>query len=62
MFMRITGLSLATGIALALLVVNLPNQGAVAAAAGLLTIAGAAMFVGVVALFLLYTSRSSGNA
>ena len=62
MFMRITGLSLATGIALALLVVNLPNQGAVAAAAGLLTIAGAAMFVGVVALFLLYTSRSSESA
>jgi hypothetical protein len=56
-FMRITGLSLATGIALALLVVNLPNQGEVVSAAGLLTIAGAAMFVGVVALFLLYTSR-----
>lgn len=58
-FMRITGLSLAAGVALALLVVHLPNQGAVASAAGLLTIAGAAMFVGVVALFLLYTSRWS---
>jgi hypothetical protein len=57
MFMRITGLSLAAGIALALLIVNLPNQGAVAIGAGLLTIAGAAMFVGAVALFLLYTSR-----
>ena len=53
-FLRITGLSLAAGVALALLVVNLPNQGAVASAAGLLTIAGAGLFVGC----LLYTSPS----
>jgi hypothetical protein len=56
-FLRITGLSLGAGMALALLVVNLPQQGAAASAAGLLTIAGAGLFVGVVALFLLYTSR-----
>ncbi|MBI3329946.1 MAG: hypothetical protein HYZ81_24965 [Nitrospinae bacterium] len=58
-FMRITGLSLAAGVTLALLVVNLPNQDAVAAAAGLLTIAGAGMFVALVALLLLYTSRNT---
>ncbi len=56
-FMRVSSLSLAAGVALALLVVNLPTQGAIAAAAGLLTIAGAGLFVGVVALLLLYTSR-----
>lgn len=56
-FMRLTGLSLVAGIALALLVVNLPSQGEVAAAAGLLTIAGAGLFVGVLALLLHYTSR-----
>jgi len=56
-FMRISGLSLAAGVALALLVVNLPTQGSIAAAAGLLTIAGAGLFVGLVALLLLYTSR-----
>jgi hypothetical protein len=60
-FMRITGLSLAAGAALALLVVNLPNRGAGAPAAGLLTIAGAAMFMGVMALLLLYTSRWPEN-
>jgi hypothetical protein len=58
-FMRISGLSLAAGVALALLIINLPSQGAMASAAGLLTIGGAAMFVGAVALFLLYTSRWS---
>ncbi len=56
-FMRLTGLSLMAGIALALLVVNLPTQGEIASAAGLLTIAGASLFVGVLALLLLYTSR-----
>jgi hypothetical protein len=56
-FMRITGLSLVAGIAVALLVVNLPTQGEVASATGLLTIAGASLFVGVLALLLLYTSR-----
>jgi hypothetical protein len=55
-FMRISGLSLAAGMALALLVLQLPTHGT-AAAAGLLTIAGAALFVGVVAALLLYTSR-----
>jgi hypothetical protein len=58
-FLHITALSLAAGMALALLVVTLPHQGAVASAASLLTIAGAAMFVGLIALFLLYTSRWS---
>jgi hypothetical protein len=58
-FMRLSGLSLASGIALALLVLNLPTEGDVAAAAGLLTIAGAGLFVGALALLLLYTSRGS---
>ena len=57
-FLRLSGLSMASGIALALLVVNLPTQGAVASTAGLLTIAGAGRFVGAVALFLLYSSRA----
>jgi hypothetical protein len=56
-FMRMAALSLAAGVALTLLLVNLPQQGAVASAASLLTIAGAGLFVGVVALFLVYTSR-----
>jgi hypothetical protein len=57
MFMRMTGLSLVAEIALALLVVHLPTQGEFALATGLLTIAGASLFVGVLALLLLYTSR-----
>lgn len=56
-FMRIAGLSLAAGIALVLLVVILPTQGAMASGAGVLTIIGASLFVGVLALLLLYTSR-----
>jgi hypothetical protein len=56
-FMRMSGLSLASGIALALLVLNLPTPGEGASAAGLLTIAGAGLFVGALALLLLYTSR-----
>lgn len=56
-FLRASGLSVAAGVALGLLIVNLPNQGAMASAAGLLTIVGAVMFVGVVALLLLYTNR-----
>jgi hypothetical protein len=56
-FLRISGLSLAAGVALAQLVLHLADQSALAPAAGLLTIAGAAMFVGVVGLFLRYTSR-----
>ena len=61
-FLRISGLSLAAAVALALLVLHLPHQGALASAAGPLTIAGAALFVGVVALFLLYTSRWADGA
>jgi len=56
-FTRISGISLAAGVALALLIVSLPKQGMIAPAAGLLTIAGAALFVGVIALLLLYTDR-----
>jgi hypothetical protein len=56
-FMRLAGLSLAAGIALVLLVVNLPTQGGMASGAGVLTIVGASLFVGVLALLLLYTSR-----
>jgi hypothetical protein len=57
MYIRLAGFSLAAGIALVLLVVNLPAQGEVASTAGLLTIAGASLFVGVLALLLLYTGR-----
>jgi hypothetical protein len=56
-FMRIAGLSLAAGIALVLLVVNLPTQGGIASGAGVLTVVGASLFVGMLALLLLYTSR-----
>jgi hypothetical protein len=56
-FMRITGLSLAAGVALVLLVVNLPSQGGSSSGAGVLTIVGASLFVGILALLLLYTSR-----
>jgi hypothetical protein len=56
-FIRIAGLSLAAGIALVLLVVNLPTLGGVTSGVGVLTILGASLFVGVLALLLLYTSR-----
>jgi hypothetical protein len=56
-FLRLTGLSLVAGITLALLVVNLPTQGEITSSAALLTIAGAGLFVGLLALLLLYTSR-----
>jgi uncharacterized membrane protein YgdD (TMEM256/DUF423 family) len=56
-FSRIAGLSLTAGIALVLLVVNLPTQGGMASGVGVLTIVGASLFVGVLALLLLYTSR-----
>jgi uncharacterized membrane protein YgdD (TMEM256/DUF423 family) len=55
--MRVAGLSLAAGIVLALLVVNLAAQGEAAASSGVLTIVGAALFVGVLALLLLYTNH-----
>jgi hypothetical protein len=56
-FMRVSGLSLASAVALVLLVVNLPSRGALTSAAGVMTIVGAGLFVGAVALLLLYTSR-----
>jgi hypothetical protein len=56
-FMRLAGLSLATGIAVLLLVVNLPGRAGMASGAGMLTIVGASLFVGALALLLLYTSR-----
>jgi hypothetical protein len=56
-FLRLTGFSLVAGIMLALLVVNLPTQGEITSVAALLTIAGAGLFVGLLALLLLYTSR-----
>ena len=54
---RISGLSLATGVALGMLVVNLPPALAHTSGAGLLTISGAGIFVAMFGLFLLYTSR-----
>ena len=56
-FMRIAGLSLAAGIALVLLVVALSTQSGVASGAGVLTVVGASLFVGMLAFLLLYTSR-----
>jgi hypothetical protein len=56
-FRRIAGLSLVAGLSLALLVVNLPSQGGIASVASWLTIAGASLFVAVLALLLIYTSR-----
>jgi hypothetical protein len=60
-FMRISGLSVAAGVALAFLLVNLSQGGSLLSVAGLLTIAGAGMFVGGVALFLLYATRWSAR-
>jgi hypothetical protein len=60
-FIRISGLSVAAGVALALLLVNLSQRGALLSVAGLLTIAGAGMFVAGVALFLLYATRWSAR-
>jgi hypothetical protein len=60
-FVRIAGLSLAAGVALILLVVSLPTRGGMASGAGVLTIVGASLFVGVLALLLLYTSRWPGQ-
>ena len=57
-FIHLSGLSLLAGITLALFVVRLPTGGDVASAAGLLTVAGASLFVGVLAVLLLYTSRA----
>jgi hypothetical protein len=56
-FVRLGGLSLLAGLALTLLVVQLAGPSPLATAAGPLTIAAAGAFVGVVALFLLYTGR-----
>jgi hypothetical protein len=56
---RLAGLSLAAGVALVLLVVNLPTQGGLASATGVMTIIGASLFVGVLALLLLYTGRGA---
>src|SRR4029434_10381140 len=56
-FMRIAGLSLAAGIALVLLVVNLTIPCGLASGAREVTLGGARLLVGVLALLLLYTSR-----
>jgi hypothetical protein len=56
-FTRVAVLSLAVGLALVLLVVNLPTAAGMASGAGVLTVVGASLFVGVLALLLLYTSR-----
>ncbi|MGQ4808002.1 hypothetical protein NKDENANG_01369 [Candidatus Entotheonellaceae bacterium PAL068K] len=56
-FVRISGLTLAMGMALGLLVIALGHQPVAASATGLVTIAGVCLFVGFLALFLFYTSR-----
>jgi hypothetical protein len=56
-FVRLSGLTLVAGLVLGLLLVPLGQQSAGTTLAGLLTIAGACLFVGSLAAFLLYTSR-----
>jgi hypothetical protein len=60
-FIRLTGLSIAAAVALTLVLVNLAPQGVLLSAAGLLTIVGAVMFVGALALFLRYATRWSAK-
>lgn len=57
-FVRISGLALATGLTLSL-VIPLAYQSIAASAAGALTITGACLFVGFLALFLLRSNRDS---
>ena len=56
-FMRLTGLSLAAGVALVLLGGESAHPRWDGFGRGVLTIVGASLFVGVLALLLLYTSR-----
>jgi hypothetical protein len=56
-FVRLSGLSLAAGLTLSGLVIALGTYGAGFSVPGLLTIAGACMLAGFLAVFLLYTSR-----
>jgi hypothetical protein len=58
-FVRLSGLSLAAGLTLGGLVIALGTYGAGFSVTGFLTIAGACMLAGVLAVFLLYTSRPS---
>ena len=57
---RLSGLSLAAGLGVGLLVTALHAPGVDSAAAGYMTIVGAGVFVGCFAAFLLATSRWSG--
>ena len=56
-FLSISGLTLATGVALGLLIVPLGHPSLAAPTTGVLIIAGACLFVGFLAMFLFYTSR-----
>jgi hypothetical protein len=54
----LVGISLLAGVVLGVLVTQLPWRGAAATASGSVTIVGAGLFVGFLALFLLATRRS----
>ena len=56
-FVRISGLTFVAGIMLGLLIVSLEYQPGDASTIKLLTLTGVCMFVGFLAVFLLYTSR-----
>jgi hypothetical protein len=56
-FVRISGLTFVAGIMLGLLIVSLEYQPVDASTIKLLTLTGVCMFVGFLAIFLLYTSR-----
>jgi hypothetical protein len=57
---RLSGWSLASGVGVGLLVIQLHSQSGDTSAAGYLTIVGAAVFVGFFAAFLLVTSHWAG--
>jgi hypothetical protein len=58
-FVRLSGLTLAAGIVLGLLIASWGHQPGSTSAAGFVAIAGACIFAGSLAAFLLYTSRWS---
>jgi hypothetical protein len=60
-FVRLSGLSVAAGLVLGCLLITLIPVLAGVATAGFLTVVGACVFVGLLAVFLLYASRTSGN-
>ena len=60
-FIRLSGLAVGVALGLGWLLVTLGPSLTGSAAAGLLTVASACAFVGFLAVFLLYSSRTPGN-